>query len=50
MKETNVARKEIANPDQREDRAAETKPNEIRLLDEYELSLTGGGDGTDGWP
>ena len=30
--------------------AAENTANEIRVLDEMELLLAGGGDHTDGWP
>jgi hypothetical protein len=49
MKDTYAARKESA-VDERLELAPEAKLNEIRLLDEYELSLAGGGDLTDGWP
>ena len=50
MNETKVVRKEIARVDERPELAAEPNLNQIRLLDEYELALAGGGDQTDGWP
>ena len=32
------------------DSKAHPNANQVRLLDEFELSLAGGGDNTDGWP
>ena len=49
MNQAKVVRKEFAQ-DERQELAEDSKPNQIRPLEEYELCLAGGGDTTEGWP
>ena len=49
MKETDV-RTDSAKGDERLEPKAHPNATQIRLLDEFELSLAGGGYNTDGWP
>ena len=50
MNEAKLVRKVFANDIERLEPVAENAANEIRVLDEMELMLAGGGDHTDGWP
>ena len=50
MNETRLARQQLANTNERPQPAFEPAANEIRVLDELELMLAGGGDLIDGWP
>ena len=50
MNEAKVARNESTKGDERPQVAGESTLHEIRLLDELELALAGGGDLIDGWP
>ena len=50
MKDTMLVRKQPANDQARAELAAEPTAGEIRLLDELELALAGGGDLGDNWP
>ena len=51
MKETRIAQQPSTDAAEQEQvsRAPEAR-NEIRLLDEFELVLAGGGDGIPSWP
>ena len=40
----------LENPAQREQPAVDPKRSEIRVLDDYELVLAGGGEGDTDWP
>lgn len=48
MKETQA--RNLDNPAQREQPEADPKRSEIRVLDDYELVLAGGGEGEADWP
>ena len=50
MKEAKLANPAYATSIERTQPAAENAQNDIRVLDELELMLAGGGDHTDGWP
>jgi len=50
MKEAKLVRQAFANAIEHKEPVAEAAANEIRVLDEMELVLAGGGDHTDGWP
>ena len=50
MKEAKLVRKDFANVVERQEPVAENAANEIRVLDEMELVLAGGGDQGDNWP
>ena len=50
MNETKLVRQAFANAVERTEPAAENTANEIRVLDELELVLAGGGAQGDNWP
>ena len=52
MKETRIAQEQRHTDlgDQEQAKRAPEAPREIRLLDDFELVLAGGGDGIPSWP
>ena len=50
MRENTLAKLAFANPTTAEQEAHEPGTVEIRVLDDFELVLAGGGDTVDNWP